>query len=266
MSKLDHLRLLKFLSKPRFAHEVAEHYGISKKLANFHLREAIKSGQVLISEKPVLQTLRSSNGKLKRFGGFVYVFRKSSMLADGGAKFTVRGVKNLTFKSKTRGSLRKGVFNRKFSGFTFGETSGPGVIVCHFKTSGPLTPEFDVCSAKVKLAKGRTIDQLGHRAQSSQGEVKPLSYVERTRLFQTLSKEPLAFLDLHGRFGVSKQTIKGLVKSGLLMEMWGPKAVGVRFKLTNKGRTYLKELEEAAKYEPKIRETSLIRLKQKIPL
>jgi len=277
MSKLDHLSLLKFLSKPRFAHEVAEHYGISKKLAIFHLREAIKSGQVLISERPVSQTLRNSEGKLKRFGGFVYVFRNSPMFADGLEKFTVReanaliskskgSVFSIRFLSKTRSSLGKGVFDRKLSGFAFDKTGGSR-LMSHVKTRGPFASEFDVSSAKVKLAKRRTADQLlGYKARSPQEEVKSLSHAEKIRLFKALSKKSSPFLDLHGRFGVSKQTIRGLVKNGLLMEVWGPKAIGVGFKLTNKGKIYLKELEAASEYEPKMRETAFIRLKQRIAI
>jgi hypothetical protein len=36
------------------------------------------------------------------------------------------------------------------------------------------------------------------------------------------------------------------------MEEWGPKAIGVRFKLSREGKLYLKELEAAAKYESKM--------------
>jgi len=273
MSKLDRPSLLKFLSKPRFVHEVAEHYGISKKLADFHLRKVVKSGQVLMSEKPIFQTLRDSKGRLKRFGGFVYVFRNSPMLANHWAKFAVREANDLIskskddvfsirFLSKTHGSLGKGVLNRRLSDFTFEETAGSRSIIRHFKTKGPLSSEFGVSSANVRLSKRRTLDQLiEHRARSTQEEVTSLSHMKRIRLFQALLKEPLPFLDLHGRFGVSKQTIRGLVKNGLLTQMWGPKAVGVRFKLTNKGKIYLKKIEAAAKIEPKIRENSFIRLK-----
>jgi len=273
MSKLDRLNLLKFLSKPRFVHEVAEHYGISKKLADFHIRKAVKSGQVLISERPIFQTSRGSDGKLKRFGGFVYVFRNSPMLADHWAKFAVREADDLTskskgdvfsirFLSKTHGSLKKGVLNHKLSDLSFEETGGSRAVVRHFKTQGPLTSEFGVSSANVRLSKRRTLDQLiEHRTRPTQEEVTSLSHVKRIRLFQALLKEPLPFLDLHGRFGVSKQTIRGLVKNGLLTQVWGPKAIGVRFGLTNKSKIYLKELEAATKIEPRIRENALIRLK-----
>lgn len=275
MSKLNHRALSKFLSKPRFAHEVAEHYGISKKLADFHLREAITSGQVLISEKPVLQTLRNSHGKLKRFRRFLYVSQNSPMLADGWTRFKMKEAKGLIspatgdvfsirFLSQTHGLIGKGIGNQKFSGFVFKEaTCAPGVER-HFKTDKPLTSEFDVASTKMKLTHRRTIEQLlEHATPTISEETASLPYAERIRLFQALLKEPLPFLDLHGRFGGSKQIIRGLVRNGLLMEVWGPRAIGVVFKLTNKGKMHLKELEAAAKHEPNMRNKTYIRLKQR---
>jgi len=278
MSKLDRSSLLKFLSKPRFAHEVAEHYGIPKKLASLHLQKAIKSGQVLVSEKPIFQTLRIQNGKPKRLGGFVYVFRNSPTLADGWAKFRTREASDLVskpkgdvfsirFLTKTHGFLGKGLFNQKLSGFAI-EATGSGTLRRGFKTKGgSLKSEFDLSSARVKLTRRRAIDQLiGQSTRSTIEEAKSLSHMEKIRLFQALLEQPLPFLDLRGRFGISKQTIRGLVKNGLLMETWGPKAIGVRFKLTSKGKNYVKRLQAAAKYEPKIREAAFIRLKNRTPL
>lgn len=274
MSRLESSSLLKFLSKPRFVYEVAEHYGISKNLASFHLRKAIKSGQVLISESPLFQTLRNSEGKLKRIGGFVYIFRNSPMFADGWEKFALReandliskskgSVFSIRFLSKTQSSLGKGMAHHKLSGSTFDEKVGSRAA-SHFKTKGPLSSEFDVSSAKVKLAKARTVDQLLRQGtRQTPEQIKSLSHVERIRLFKALLKEPLPFLELHGRFGVSKQTIRGLVRNGLLMEVWGPKAVGVMFKPTKKGKIHVKELEAAANYELKIGEGVVIRLKHR---
>jgi hypothetical protein len=121
----------------------------------------------------------------------------------------------------------------------------------------------------VSMEKGR---MLGHKADQFHGqeglwhskETRRLSYVERLKLFQALSKEPLSFLDLHGRFGVSKQTIKRLVKNGFLKEVWGCNAIGVEFKLTNKSRNHLKKLKATAKRGLTITEKNLIRLKQRI--
>jgi hypothetical protein len=99
--------------------------------------------------------------------------------------------------------------------------------------------------------------------QSSTEKPEHLSHARRLQLFQALLKEPLPFLELHVRFGVSKQTMRGFIRRGWLTEMWGPGGVGVRFKLSEKGRNYLRGLVAAAKYETKATHKDLIRLKQK---
>lgn len=95
-------------------------------------------------------------------------------------------------------------------------------------------------------------------------ETKRLSFAKRLQLFRALSRAPLSFLDLHVRFGVSKQTIRRLVKNHFLVEVWGSNDIGVQFKLTKESKNHLKELEAAAKYDSKIAEKSPIRLKNKI--
>jgi len=129
-------------------------------------------------------------------------------------------------------------------------------------------PRFlSILRAKGRLVRHKTATPpLGRKVWWNAEESSRLSYVKRLQLFQALLKEPLPFLELHCRFRVSKQTIRGLVKNGFLMETWGPKAVGVRFKPTSKGKIHLKELEAAAKIEPKIRKKASIRLKHGIPL
>lgn len=116
---------------------------------------------------------------------------------------------------------------------------------------------------KGRMVRSKTTPlQAGTRILCGTGGVNRISHVQMLQLFQALVKEPLSFLELRGRFGVSKQTIKRLVKNGLLTEAWGPKAVGVRFAPSDKGEVYLKELEAAAKYEPNAGKNVIIRLKQ----
>jgi hypothetical protein len=97
------------------------------------------------------------------------------------------------------------------------------------------------------------------------GAEKPeqLSQAKRHQLFQALSKQPLPFLELHARFGLSKQTMRRLIRRGWLTEMWGQGGVGVRFRLSGKGRNYLRELEAAAKYKTRTMQEDLIRLRQR---
>jgi hypothetical protein len=90
-----------------------------------------------------------------------------------------------------------------------------------------------------------------------------LSEFRKLQLFQTLLKQQLPILVLRTRFGISKQTLKGLCKRRLVAEVWGPGTVGLRFKLTQRGKAYLNELEAAAKYDSHISKRGVIRLKNK---
>jgi hypothetical protein len=134
-----------------------------------------------------------------------------------------------------------------------------------FKSKVNMASSFlNVLVIKGRLTRRSVGNQpMGRETTLSQGGYRPLSHVERIRLFQAVSDQPLPFLDLHARFGVSKQTIRRLVKNGFLIEEWGPKAIGVRFKLSREGKVYLKELEAAAKYESKMTENDFIRLKRR---
>ena len=126
-------------------------------------------------------------------------------------------------------------------------------------------PILSLKTGREKVKKHREIiQQLRPRVLDS--EKGRLSHVQMLQLFRALMKEPLSFLELRGRFGVSKQTVKRLIRNGLLNEIWGPKAVGVKLILSDKGTTHLKGLEAAAKYEPNVQKNAIIRLKQAIPL
>jgi len=123
-------------------------------------------------------------------------------------------------------------------------------------------PFLSIKTGRERVKKHREIiQQSGPRVLDS--ETRRLSHAQMLQLFQGLMKEPLPFLELHGRFGVSKQTVKRLVRNELLNEKWGPKAVGVRFILSDKGEAYVKGLEAVANYEPKARKNVVIRLKQR---
>jgi hypothetical protein len=145
------------------------------------------------------------------------------------------------------------------------KVSNSGMITKDSMQKEHAAPRFlSTLMDKGILIKRKVTAQLsGRKVWSDTRESNYLSDAKRFQLFQALLKEPLPFLDLHGRFGVSKQTIRRLVKNGLLMEVWGPKSIGVRFKLSKKGKIHLKELEAAAKYESKMREKDFIRLKNK---
>lgn len=127
------------------------------------------------------------------------------------------------------------------------------------KTIGPNLGKMKPSTSKKHTRSSR----LPLSKQYSNSKSESMLYAEKTRLFQALLGGPLSFLDLHVRFNVSRQTIARLVKRGLPAETWEIEGVGATFKPTSKGKACLKELEDASKYEPRIRENSLISLKQR---
>lgn len=273
MGRRGRFTLLEFLSKPRFLHEIAEHYGVSKKTAVFHLREAMKSGQVLVSEAPVFQAIKDSSGNLKKLRGFVYICQKSPILVGKGTRFALPKTDNFvpdlgntshtSFLSKLHDVSGKATLEREFSSSALVEKTNPENRGAKPKTNRSLISRLNVSSARVASVNHTRSSSLPPSKQYSNSKSKPLLYVEKIRLFQALLDEPLSFLDLHGRFNVSRQTITRLVKRGLLVETWGSEGVGVTFKLTTRGKAYLRELETASRCEPRIKESSLTRLKQR---
>ncbi len=85
----------------------------------------------------------------------------------------------------------------------------------------------------------------------------------RIQILRALSRRPLHFLDLHSLFGVSKYTIQGFVHTELIEEVWGQDTVGVRFRLTKKGKAFLKRFEVIERLEIKTSKKGLIRLKSR---
>jgi hypothetical protein len=272
MPKLERSRLLDFLSKPRSEREIAEHFNVPTRLASYQLSEAIKSGHVLITEKPPFKTNKCSNDKLKRPSEFVYVLRNSPMFAEGRAKSGARTgdlakAKGYAFSVRlppcVQTSTEGTAFNRRVSSRPFQETESRHLTVRQLKARSPMATELDASSTTLKFSEQRSFGRSqGYKTEITDDNVKALSHAEVIHLLEALLERPLAFLELHGRFGATRQTIRGMVRNGLLIEIWGPKAIGIRFKLTKKGKAHLKELEAAAKFDPAIREKSFIRLKR----
>jgi predicted DNA-binding protein YlxM (UPF0122 family) len=271
MKSRRRFNLREFLSKPRFLHEIAEYYGVSKKTAIFHIREAMKSGQLLVSEAPVFQTIKDSSGNLKKLKGFVYVYQESPTLVGKDIRFSLPKTDNSKRKLRstshasftkpngecTRAGLEPG--SRRFASM---EKANPE-NAARLKANRSRISKLKVSSVKVSSVNHTRSSPLLPSEKYSSGKPAALLNVEKIRLFQALLKEPLPFLDICNRFEVSRQTITRLVRNGLLMEAWGSKGVGVRFKLTSKGKACLAQFEEASKYEGRIKDSALTRLKQR---
>ena len=230
MSKFDRSSLLKFLRKPRCLRDIVRQFEVPTQFADHRLQEAIKSGEVVVFEKQTPPRFLNSNAKQLRLKGLHYISRNSPLLAkDLAAKNSL---------PKTRSSAAK-------------------EPVYHNRES--------LVFSKMKLGSNRSSRRLRWKTQYASSESKSLSYVEKIRLFQTLSNQPLPFSDIHRRFSISKQIVEGFVKRGIFEEMWGPKNIGVKFKLTEKGEAYLKTLEKASNFEHQQRKKIFIRLKHRIP-
>lgn len=253
MQKIDRSRLLNFLSKPRYAREVAQHFNVSAKLANYHLKEAVKCGQVLVSEKHVSQSFLRSRNKLKQLDGFLYASRNSSLPSEHLLEFVANKDKTSALRSKSDVASVKFLLH---SESPVGKDASRKVAV---------PKVFETLVARGKLVRKRLLGQLSPReVLSKHDEPKSLTHAEEIRLFEALLKQPLPFLDIHSRFGVSKRTVKGFVNRGLVEEEWGARDIGVRFKLTKSGRDHLKMLHAAARFEPGHRKNIFLHLKHLI--
>jgi len=259
MSKFDRSNLLKFLRKPRCLREIVRHFEVPTKLVDYHLHKAMKSGEVLLYIKEMPPGSRSSNAKQIQLKGILYLSKNGALPSKHFAainslpKTRSSAAKESTYRNHKGAALpsRKLVSNKDpMTGLKLGRAELSGVL------HNP--------SAKMKLAKSNKSTRRLEFKKRVRSDSKSLLYVEKICLFRALLNQPLPFLDIHNRFGISKRTVMGLVRRGFLEEEWGPKDVGVRFGLTEKGKSYLEELEVAARFEPKLREGMFIRLKHRI--
>lgn len=262
MPKLDRTSLLKFLSKPRYVSEVAEHFQVSAELVNSHLREVVKGGQVLVSQKRVPQTFLNFRDKQQHLEGFLYVSEVSPLLTKGESgfknkaeRYTLKSKMDLVFMKyppKTEGLARQKISKQVRLSPPFANAATTQFVEGHDNSAKGLISKV-INSLPVR---GKSIipnlwkKRQEHEKSSLGGEVKTPSHIDELRLFQALLDQPLPFLDIRRRFAVSKRTVKSLVKRGVFEEVWGRGGIGVKFRLTEKGKGLLKELEAAAHLEP----------------
>lgn len=260
MSKFDRSGLLKFLRKPRCLRAIVRHFEVPTKLVDYHLQEAIESGEVLVYRKQVPPGFPNSNAKQLRLKGLLYISRNSPLVAkDLAAINSLPKTRSSATKESAHPNHKNSVFSSRKP--VFMRNLMPYLKLDKAELSGVLHN----LSNKMKLAKNnRNTRRLKWERRYDSSESKSLLYVEKIRLFQALSNKPLPFLDIHRRFGISKQIVKGFVKRGFFEEVWGPKNIGVRFQLTEKGEAYLKRLEKASHFEHQQRKKIFIRLKHGI--
>lgn len=153
---------------------------------------------------------------------------------------------------------------RKSSNLLSRNVNSHGFLTGIVTREGPASKFPSAFVDKNKLVMHKSNRPLSRKeVDSNTQRIEHFSHATALRLFEALSKEPMEFLHLHTNFGVSKRTVRGFVRNGWLTETWGRGGVGIRFKLSEKGRTYLKRLEEYAKYETKPNLRNLIHLKDR---
>lgn len=261
MSRFDQSSLLKFLHKPRCRHEIVRHFKVPTKLVDCHLQEAIKCGRILVYGNQISPQLLDSNAKQHRLEGLQYISRQSPMLA--------KDLASLNSLPKTRNSAAKESMH--LDPETSVISGRKPVLIQNLMAylrldRAGILGVFRHLSGKMRLSKNdRRIRPLKWKTRYDSSESKSLLHAEKIRLLQALSDQPLPFLDIHRRFDLSKQTVEGFVRRGFFEEVWGPKNIGVKFKLTMKGEAYLKRLREASRFELQQRKKIFISLKHRVP-
>lgn len=160
---------------------------------------------------------------------------------------------------KEQGS-RRPLLTRNLSAKLIGSVASSGMpkSVLHKKNGSDF---LSVLVTRTKFSKQKKTRLKSHGKRTIDSKNR-MGQGKKLALFQNLRKEPLTFLELHRRFGVSKQTLAGLLRNGVLEEVWGKNGIGLKFTITSAGRERLKGLEENARYSPKIRKVGRFRLNQ----
>jgi len=258
MSSFNRPSLMKFLNKPRCLREIIKHFEVPTKVASYHLQEAIKSGDVLVYGKQKGSNLPNLNAKQPRLERFFYVSKNSLLFIKGpAAPCSILEIRDAITNEKPQSPRRSPTVHSRKVAFLRN-------LIAYLKPTQASFSEVlqNDLSSKMKLTKSRKrIPKSNQQRLREFSRPKSLLHVERIRLFQELSSGSLPFLDIHGRFGVSKQMVERFVKRGFFEEEWGPRNIGVRFKLTRRGEAYLRRLEKASNLENQQRRKIFIHLK-----
>lgn len=277
-SKLNRSRLLGFLSKPRFESEVAAHFKLSEKVVRFHLEEEVRAGVVLVSEKPLHPIFSNEKTKPKQLRRYLYVSSSSPSLSHGIWSFNAR-TGNYLLASKPKNDVSTIKFLPKTKNL---EKDMEKRTVTFLKREMLLSERASDKPRSKKTPTSKTLRTLStrgrlvsHKPNALRYKPKPhinknttrsLSHAEEINMLQMLSNSPLPYLNIHGHFHISKRIIRGYVRKGLLEETWGPKNVGILYKLTEKGLKRLQRLKKVTRLAVGKKEKISIRLKHRVGL
>ncbi len=229
MSELRQSILLGFLAKPRYVSDVAQKFGISPKLARYHMRKAVKAGQVLVIDDRF--TSKNLGKKLK---------------ANPAQEY----------RHNSRGSSATAEINSASKvGTTRVRFLANNVSLVGMK---PLTASSNAFPMEASNLKPLTLGSRSNTPRSQTSHEVPWSrkrpsysgrrptHLTLSSLFKELESEALALLEINRRFKVSKQSVKRLVEAGILREDWGVGGVGVRYKLSKKGELRFSAIKKAS--------------------
>ncbi len=250
--------LLDFLSEPRSLKEVALHFGVPEPVARYYIQKEIEQDEILICKHSRGADSRSQ--KKGQHKNHIYISRSSNLLSRGLASFAA------TKDARAKEELRQKTALFKFSSKSANKSS----LSTTADISDSKNPELEQHSfPRLGMGKERLVRTSKRRhflainRPAKLGRTKSLTASEKLALFTALCNRPLSYLDLHTGFDISKQTIKTFVKNGLIQESWGPRNIGVGFRLTEKGKEYLERLRRAAKLEKDEIKKASIRLKHR---
>ncbi len=258
MSDFDRSNLLEFLHKPRCLREIVSHFEAPPKLVDQHLQAAIKAGRILVYRTPRQNQSLKLNTRQRGLATVVYIAKSSPLLAPN--------VSTRNQLPKTKGPAKESAHHDHVSLVFSEEHAFLNHILTPLRLGRIELPGvFSKLSSRMRLStKQMATRRRRWKKRSATSPVRSLSHVERLCLFRTLSDDSLPFLDIHRRFGISKQTVQGFVRRGLFREVWGPRNIGVKYKLTEEGKAHLKRLEKAALLEEQEQQKIFIRLKQRV--
>ncbi len=212
---MDNRLLLEFLSRPRNEAEIAAKFRISVSRVKEILERAVNSGDVVVRQKHLGDTVRSS------------------VLQRKGAKDSIRFGSGLRLRSGILGYQGTQLFQARPLGASF-----------HARLS-PDWGRFGFRTDKASHVKARedSIESIIYSKRSKYE--KPSVFVEMQVLeFLNSGAKPEGEIKSHT--GISQARLNRLAKSGLIQPSWGRKGVGVFFGLTSKGSKELTRLRLAS--------------------
>lgn len=245
---------LNFLFEPRCLKEITGHFGISTSVAAYFLQKAIERGQVLVCKCSADAVLKSSKEQKLRETLF-YISQDSDLFSKGLVGFAVTRVAGI--QKTTEGKIDF----IKFSSKNACKSDFSSMIENSLdpKNQGLRQTSFPrIRVHKEKLVRSPRQHMPVINQPQRQSQIRSFSVAEKLSLFTALSCQQLSYLDIHGRFNISKRMIKTFIRNGLIQEFWGPKNIGVKFRLTKKGEKHLKRLKAAARLgKDKIRKATI---------